>query len=236
MDQKPDAINNIEASTFINNSSSPKKFLTSLCKDDPNASDEFLEIEINKPADLHTDFGFNICGGSDKPPYIPGYRGIFVTFIKKDGLVDTDGRLRVGDRIISINGTELTNETHAEAVKLLKGTKGACKLVVEPNAESKFLSRNPRSSTSNSYLSQSGTSILSPESEDATMTQTTDDHQSIVSESNSMHQSTRNNPPESNPEYMHNTSFLTDLFYVAISGVVLYIGYRILFRPSPLYK
>lgn len=39
----------------------------------------------------------------------------------------------------------------------------------------------------------------------ATMTQTTDDHQSIVSESNSMHQSTRNNPPESNPEYMHNT-------------------------------
>ena len=58
MDQKPDAINNIEASTFTNNSSSPKKFLTSLCKDDPNASDEFLEIEINKPADLHTGIYF----------------------------------------------------------------------------------------------------------------------------------------------------------------------------------
>lgn len=43
-------------------------------------------------------------------------------------------------KITQINGTELTNETHAEAVKLLKGTKGACKLVVEPNAESKFLS------------------------------------------------------------------------------------------------
>lgn len=52
---------------------------------------------------MNLDFGFNICGGSDKPPYIPGllllivtimiglnsilgYRGIFVTFIKKDGL------------------------------------------------------------------------------------------------------------------------------------------------------
>jgi len=53
--------------------------------------------------------------------------------------MDRDGRLRVGDRLVSVNGIELSDMTHSEAVNVLRASKGLCKILVEPDAESKLL-------------------------------------------------------------------------------------------------
>ncbi|KHJ90210.1 hypothetical protein OESDEN_09948 [Oesophagostomum dentatum] len=50
-------------------------------------------------------FGFNIVGGKDSP-HIPGHSGIFVSIIKQDGPAHDDGRLSVGDMILSVSAIE----------------------------------------------------------------------------------------------------------------------------------
>lgn len=45
--------------------------------------------------------GFNIIGGKNAQ-YLPGDSGIFVTRVKPSGAAALDGRLREGDRIISV--------------------------------------------------------------------------------------------------------------------------------------
>lgn len=59
--------------------------------------------------------GFNIKGGSDAP-YITGDSGVFISKIKKEGAAASDGRLKVGDRIIEVNGKNLENVQHSVAV------------------------------------------------------------------------------------------------------------------------
>ncbi|KAL6742262.1 hypothetical protein Aduo_015428 [Ancylostoma duodenale] len=92
--------------------------------------------------DLEADskgFGFNIVGGKDSP-HIPGHSGIFVSIIKQDGPAYNDGRLSVGDLILSINGIDLVNKTHDEAVATFRSQAGsAAQLLVEIAAENRIL-------------------------------------------------------------------------------------------------
>ncbi len=45
---------------------------------------------------------------------------IFVLRIAADGPASEDGRLRVGDQIVEINGRDTEDLTHAEAIELIK--------------------------------------------------------------------------------------------------------------------
>ncbi|GMS77915.1 hypothetical protein PENTCL1PPCAC_90, partial [Pristionchus entomophagus] len=67
-------------------------------------------------------FGFNVVGGSDSQ-HLPGDSGIFVSLIKEDGVAARDGRLKEGDKILSVNGMDLTDTTHDGAVKVLREIK-----------------------------------------------------------------------------------------------------------------
>ncbi|CAJ0590277.1 unnamed protein product [Cylicocyclus nassatus] len=95
--------------------------------------------------DLKSDskgFGFNIVGGKDSP-HIPGHNGIFVSVIKQGGPAYNDGRLSVGDLILSINGIDLINKTHDEAVAIFRSQAGtAAQLVVEVAAENRILNEH----------------------------------------------------------------------------------------------
>ena len=42
--------------------------------------------------------------------------------IYKDGAAEKDGRLKPGDRLVSVNGTELKGKTHKEALRILRST------------------------------------------------------------------------------------------------------------------
>jgi C-terminal processing protease CtpA/Prc len=49
-----------------------------------------------------------------------GDAGIYVTGIVENGSAAQDGRLRVGDKILSVNGAPCISITHSEAVALLQ--------------------------------------------------------------------------------------------------------------------
>ena len=70
-----------------------------------------------------TGLGFNIVGGEDG-------EGIFISFILAGGPADLSGQLRRGDQVLSVNGTDLTVATHAQAAAALKGAGQTVSLVV----------------------------------------------------------------------------------------------------------
>ncbi|KAJ7420293.1 Synaptojanin-2-binding protein [Willisornis vidua] len=63
--------------------------------------------------------GFNIVGGTDQQ-YISNDSSIYVSRIKKDGAAYLDGRLQEGDKILAINGKDLKDLRHKDAVELFR--------------------------------------------------------------------------------------------------------------------
>ncbi|XP_039267292.2 protein scribble homolog isoform X1 [Styela clava] len=63
--------------------------------------------------------GFSIAGGIGSTMYHATDPGIFISKIVEDGCADVDGILQVSDKVISINGIEMKNMRHDEAVRLL---------------------------------------------------------------------------------------------------------------------
>ncbi|KAI6189696.1 Synaptojanin-2-binding protein [Aphelenchoides bicaudatus] len=103
----------------------------------PEPSILSIEITIKRN---ETGLGFNIVGGIDCP-HIPGHRGIFVSKIRPDSAAALDGRLSVGDRILTCNGVYLSDKTHEEAVEVFRDVETECKMNVEPDAERILLSQ-----------------------------------------------------------------------------------------------
>uniref|UniRef100_A0A1A8Q6M4 Protein scribble homolog n=2 Tax=Nothobranchius rachovii TaxID=451742 RepID=A0A1A8Q6M4_9TELE len=75
--------------------------------------------------------GFSIAGGKASTPYRTGDTGIYISRIAEGGAAHRDGTLRVGDRVISINGVDMTEAKHDQAVALLTGTSPTIALLVE---------------------------------------------------------------------------------------------------------
>ncbi|XP_074486314.1 multiple PDZ domain protein isoform X2 [Sebastes fasciatus] len=71
--------------------------------------------------------GFSIVGGFSSPH---GDLPIYIKTIFNKGAAIEDGRLKGGDQIIAVNGHCLEGVTHAEAVDILKKTKGTVVLTV----------------------------------------------------------------------------------------------------------
>uniref|UniRef100_A0A8D3B1J5 Protein scribble homolog n=1 Tax=Scophthalmus maximus TaxID=52904 RepID=A0A8D3B1J5_SCOMX len=75
--------------------------------------------------------GFSIAGGKGSTPYRTGDMGIYLSRIAEGGAAHRDSTLRVGDRVISINGVDMTEARHDQAVALLTGTSPTITLLVE---------------------------------------------------------------------------------------------------------
>ncbi|XP_019409348.1 PREDICTED: protein scribble homolog isoform X2 [Crocodylus porosus] len=75
--------------------------------------------------------GFSIAGGKGSTPYRVGDMGIFISRIAEGGAAHRDGTLRVGDRVISINGVDMTEARHDQAVALLTASSPTIVLLVE---------------------------------------------------------------------------------------------------------
>lgn len=90
---------------------------TSTTNDDPPTS---RPITSNKPTLIEIQkgklgVGIEVVGGLDT-----SLHSIFIYEIYKDGAVAKDGRLRVGDRILEVNGEDVTSSTHAESLQTLR--------------------------------------------------------------------------------------------------------------------
>ncbi|XP_052457478.1 protein scribble homolog isoform X18 [Carassius gibelio] len=75
--------------------------------------------------------GFSIAGGKGSTPYRVGDTGIFISRIAEGGAAHRDNILHVGDRVITINGVDMTEARHDQAVALLTETSPTITLLVE---------------------------------------------------------------------------------------------------------
>ncbi|XP_069368711.1 protein scribble homolog isoform X24 [Paralichthys olivaceus] len=80
--------------------------------------------------------GFSIAGGKGSTAYRTGDTGIYISRIAEGGAAHRDSTLRVGDRVISINGVDMTEARHDQAVALLTGTSPTIALLVERDPNS----------------------------------------------------------------------------------------------------
>uniref|UniRef100_A0A8C0UK16 Synaptojanin-2-binding protein n=1 Tax=Cyanistes caeruleus TaxID=156563 RepID=A0A8C0UK16_CYACU len=77
------------------------------------------QLGVNLSLWLTLGLGFNIVGGTDQQ-YIANDSSIYVSWIKKDGAAYLDGRLQEGDKILAINGKDLKDLRHKDAVELFR--------------------------------------------------------------------------------------------------------------------
>ncbi|KAM6464076.1 synaptojanin-2-binding protein-like [Liasis olivaceus] len=82
-------------------------------------ADYLLSEEVIHLARGPSGLGFNIVGGTDQQ-YISNDTGIYVSRIKENGAAALDGRLQEGDKILTVNGKELKNMLHQNAVDLFR--------------------------------------------------------------------------------------------------------------------
>ncbi|XP_044587530.1 protein lap4-like isoform X3 [Cotesia glomerata] len=75
--------------------------------------------------------GFSIAGGKGSAPFKDNTDAIFISKITDGGVAQKDGKLLIGDRVVSINGVEMTEAKHEQAVTLLTGLDRFVRLVVE---------------------------------------------------------------------------------------------------------
>uniref|UniRef100_A0A3Q2FTS0 Uncharacterized protein n=1 Tax=Cyprinodon variegatus TaxID=28743 RepID=A0A3Q2FTS0_CYPVA len=105
-----------------------------------------------------TGLGFNIVGGEDG-------EGIFISFILAGGPADLCGELRKGDRILSVNGVDLSIATHEQAAAALKNAGQTVTIVAQyrPDEYSRFEAKihDLREQMMTSSVSSSSTSLRS---------------------------------------------------------------------------
>jgi protein scribble len=75
--------------------------------------------------------GFSIAGGKGSQPFKADSDAVFVSRITDGGVANKDAKLCVGDRVVSINGVDLTGASHDQAVGMLTGLERFVRLTVE---------------------------------------------------------------------------------------------------------
>ena len=60
----------------------------------------------------NTGLGFSIAGGLGAAPFKEGSESLFVSKITDGGTAHRDGKLRVGDKIVQINGVDVSDARH----------------------------------------------------------------------------------------------------------------------------
>ena len=76
--------------------------------------------------------GFSIAGGKGaEEQYVKGSDSVYISRIAEDGPAATDGKLQVGDRLLQINGVDVTDAEHTQVVAMLTGLERFVRLVVE---------------------------------------------------------------------------------------------------------
>lgn len=79
----------------------------------------------------HEGLGFSIAGGAGAQQYKDGSDAIFINRINEGGAAAKDGKLAVGDRVISINGVDMEGARHDQAVSQLTGLDRFVRLVAQ---------------------------------------------------------------------------------------------------------
>ncbi|XP_051885733.1 LOW QUALITY PROTEIN: glutamate receptor-interacting protein 1 [Pristis pectinata] len=85
-----------------------------------------VEVTLHKEGNT---FGFVIRGGSHEDRNRS--RPIVITYVRAGGPADREGTIKVGDRLLSVDGIRLLGTTHAEAMSILKQCGQEATLIIE---------------------------------------------------------------------------------------------------------
>ncbi|XP_052739843.1 protein scribble homolog isoform X10 [Bicyclus anynana] len=92
--------------------------------------------------------GFSIAGGKGSPQYRDDSDAIYVSRISPQGAAAKDGKMLVGDKVVSINGVDMEKAPHETAVSLLTGHERFVRLVLQRTITPDQGNSLPRKSTS----------------------------------------------------------------------------------------
>lgn len=128
--------------------------------------------------------GMHIKGGirgQKGNPLDKSDEGVFISKINSGGAAKRDGRLKVGLRLIEVNGRSLLGATHQEAVNILRACGDEIHLVVCKGyekseverliAEGKLIRESKNNTTSSGSRSQSVSSLDRDDEDTATIKQ-----------------------------------------------------------------
>lgn len=88
--------------------------------------EERLEIHIERTS---AGLGLSIAGGRGSTPFKGDDEGIFISRVTENGPADLAG-LRVGDKVVKVNGVSVEDADHYDAVEVLKACGAVLVLVI----------------------------------------------------------------------------------------------------------
>ncbi|KAI6243907.1 hypothetical protein M3Y99_00057800 [Aphelenchoides fujianensis] len=109
---------------------------TSLSASDPNSNCETKRLIIRR--DSNAGLGLSIAGGVESTPFINNDTGLFVSKLTPGAPAERAG-LRIGDKLLEVNGTSMVNQRHDVAVQCMQKNTSAVELVIQrgPSASEK---------------------------------------------------------------------------------------------------
>lgn len=152
--------------------------------------------------------GMHIKGGLKGQrgnPLDPNDEGVFISKINSSGAVRRDGRLRVGMRILEVNGQSLLGATHQEAVDSLRLSANRLNMVVCKGYEKSDLIHGmlsggsrlgSRASETGSELSQSVSSLDREDFDNSTVIQNSHVAGSMLNKSDEVFEEKDEKEPE----------------------------------------
>merc|ERR1711971_738324 len=154
-DTEEDEILNIQDQTGINSNSENSRETNAVNNSAtrPSLKKEYKMIRLIKADDQSNELGI-IIAKKKLPDLQPPVTGFQVVHIEPRGLIDRDGRIRVGDEIINVCGKRLRGLTIEEAIKALKQPKHELDIVVARETNSNSVS-GKKSKNSSSFLDES---------------------------------------------------------------------------------
>ncbi|CAH0583076.1 unnamed protein product [Chrysodeixis includens] len=121
----------------------------------PPVTDPYIPPVYQQKVLVHTTLirdgaglGFSIAGGKGSPPYRDDSDAIYISRISPQGAAAKDGKMLVGDKVVSINGVDMESAPHEAAVSLLTGHERFVRLVLQRTITTEQGELLPRKSTS----------------------------------------------------------------------------------------
>ncbi|GAA6217420.1 inaD-like protein isoform X1, partial [Lates japonicus] len=132
----------------LNNNMKSPTDVTSSSANSTGADTGVRTVEITRG--VSDSLGVSIAGGKGSPL---GDIPIFIAMIQANGVAAKTHRLKVGDRIVSINGQSVDGVTHSEVVAMLKNSYGNISLQVVADTNISAIATQVESLSSSSGLS-----------------------------------------------------------------------------------
>jgi protein scribble len=131
--------------------------------------DPLKELDLTKKQIVYTTLirdqnglGFSIAGGKGSSHSKENNEPIVISRITEGGAAEKDGKLQVGDQVISINGIDVAGARHDQAVSMLTGLERFVRLVCERIVDARYSDSESHNSISPSIASTKSRSYMSP--------------------------------------------------------------------------